>query len=170
MISCVYGNILNFSLASQIHYMVQKHAVQTNWTENPPKPIFPLEAPELPSTRMLNLTPLTTPINSSISSQTSAQLCIKFPIDYNGTSHLYPPTKNWPFTFDYHNPHLIHPSWPIPLTNPNGVRIQSAFCQWSFSGQTDRQTDRQTDIQTNGIGDSSIPWPLMLYSSQRVTY
>jgi len=47
---------------------------------------------------------------------------------------------------------------PTPLTNPNGIRIQSAILpQYTF------RADRQTDRPTLGIGDRSVIRALTLY-------
>ena len=50
---------------------------------------------------------------------------------------------------------------PTPLTNPNGMRIQSAvLSQYTF--QTHIQTDRLTNRPTDGIGNRSTLLVLML--------
>ena len=136
----MYGNILNFSLTGQINCMVLKIRCSDQFGQKPPKPLFPLEAPELLSTRMPNLTPLTTPNDILIGSQTSAQLCITCSIGFNGTPNCTPP-KNCPFPFDYHHP--IYTPIPVDPTH-QPKRHPDPISHFAIDHFPDRLRGRQT--------------------------
>jgi len=147
LISCPYGNTVNFSCTSQIHFCAINTSffpfkpVGTQMPKNPqnspflfwhvnPHLIYEcLGRPHSPR-RMTD---------SSIASRTSAQLHNKGPIGYNGTPQIHP--QNCPFPFVDHYPHLIHPSLDR-LHSPSQMASGSnhPFCHSSLFGQT--QTDR----------------------------
>ena len=103
------------------------------------KQSLPLEAHgPLSNTSMPRPTPLTTSNDSLIAVRTSAQLCNKVPMCYNGTPQIHP--QNYPFDDHYQN--LVHPFLNQPLTTPNGIQIQSAISP-QYTLRTDKQTDRQ---------------------------
>jgi len=94
--------------------------------------------------------------DSSIGLRTSAQLCNRLPIGYNGTPQIHP--QNCPFPFDIttpsNTPSLDQSHSPSQMASRS---IQS-FCHRTLSGPTDRQTHCPED----GLGDRSVRIPCML--------
>jgi len=141
-----------------------RHSAHSNqWgvnAEKSPKQLLPLVAHEPPSnTWMPGPSPLNMPNDRSIGSRTSAKLCNKVPIGYNGMPQIHP--QNCPFPFDDHHPHLIHLFLDRPLSPPQtAFRSTQPFCQCTLSGQTDQQTETHWPI--DGLGNRSITWALML--------
>jgi len=149
-ISCPYGNIVNFSHMSWIHFSAN------NMSFYPFKPMGKpiLETAPSPwgmwtpsNTWMPGPTPLTIPNDSSIGSCTSTQLRNKCPTGYNGIPQIHP--KNCPSPLMITTPSNTPILRPTPLTTPKGIWIHLAILPQYTSGQTDRLTDRQTDRQTD---------------------
>ena len=89
-------------------------------------------------------TPLTTLNDSSVGSDTSAQLRIKVPIDYNGMPQIHP--QNCLFPFDDHYPNLIHPPSTDP-THHSKRHLDPFSCLPQYTFRTDRATDTHIDRQ-----------------------
>jgi len=145
MIYCAYGNIVNFSRTSQIHFSWKlghwNHLA--NGSKQPQNSLLPLEPRGPPlHTSMLGPTPLTMPNDSSIGSWTSTQLCNKCPTGYNETPHIHP--QNYPFPFDDNHSHLIHPLLDRSHSPPQTASAQP-FCHDTLA---DRQTDRWSRWET----------------------
>jgi len=90
---------------------------------------------------MLRPTPLTLPNDSLTGSHTSAQLCIKVPIDYNGMPQIHP---QLPLPIPRKPPHLLHPFLDRPHSPPQTASGSAQpFCHNTLCRQTDdRPTDR----------------------------
>ena len=133
--------------------------IQTNGgtnAEKSPKQPFPFCGKWTPcNTWMPGPTSLTTPNDNSIGSHTSAQICDKIPIGYNGTPYIHPKTVPFPSTIT--TPSNTPIPRPTPLTTSNGIRIQSAVLP-QYTLWTNRQTDRGTD----GPGECSVTRALSL--------
>ena len=80
--------------------------------------------------------------DSSIAARTSAQLCNKITVGYNGTPEIHLKTAPSPLTIT--TPSNTPSRRPTLLTILKGIRIQSSVLpQYTF------QTDRQKHTQTN---------------------
>ena len=133
-----------------------KNAIQTIGPEKPPIPPLPLAERGPPSnTPMPELTPLTAPNDSSISSCTFTQLCHKVSIGCNGTPQIHPQIASSDCLIS--TPSNTPVPQPTSLTTPNrhSDPISVFFTIHPLEGYTHRQTDSLTD----GKGDTSVRIP-----------
>ena len=149
---CFQWRIVHIEIMSTFHAWVEYISVlkichSNHWEWKTPKPPLPLWAHGPPSNAPISqLTPLTTLNDSLISSHTSAQLCNKIPIGYNGTSKIHP--QNCPSPLTIMTP--IYYTYPWPPQMASGSNQQ--FSHNTLSRPTVRLKDRLTD----GIDDRAL--------------
>jgi len=126
----MYGNIVNISCTSQIHFILKIHsnASQTNGERKPPKPPLFLAACRPPSNTPM---PRTTQFNPQMP-QTPHWLQWDTP---------YPPQN---YQFLWVNCQSQLPASSSDLADPSS-KTKSRSNQLFFHNQLDRQTCRQTD-------------------------
>jgi len=131
-----YGNIVNFSHTTQIHFCIKIHSKMQFKPMGEKKPPLPLGAREPPSN---------TPMPGNDSSIGSHNHTTKFPLITMGHCTF---TPNLPLLLDRSPlPSDTPIPQPTPLTAPNGIHIQSAIFP-QLTHQRDRQTNRQHGRQT----------------------
>ena len=162
MIKCWYGNIVNFSCTSRIHFCLKIHSktpfkpMRKKNSQNLP---FPLGNGPSSNAPMPEPTLLTTQTTARSIHELSHNYATKSFLVTMGLPKFTPPQKKiasslWAISTLSHTP--IHR--PTALTTPNGIQIQSAVFP-QFTHRTDTQTDRQTHRLTDRIGDEPVPIP-----------
>jgi len=157
---CPYGNIVNCSRTSRIHFRFKntlKNATQTYGDRNSQNP------PSLGVVSAIQYTnawgtPLTISNGIWIASCTFAQLRQKLPFGYNGTPHSHP--KITTSLRSIPNPTICSSLDPADPPSKMASRSNQPFFHNSPIAikPTDRhrQTDRQTDRHTDGLGDKPV--------------
>jgi len=157
---CPYGNIVNCSRTSRIHFRFKntlKNATQTYGDRNSQNP------PSLGVVSAIQYTnawgtPLTISNGIWIASCTFAQLRQKLPFGYNGTPHSHP--KITTSRRSIPNPTICSSLDPADPPSKMASRSNQPFFHNSPIAikPTDRhrQTDRQTDRHTDGLGDKPV--------------
>jgi len=154
MTHCPYGNIVNFSHTSQIHFCwTMRHSWGRKFPETSQTPL-PLAARQPSSnTPMPGPSTLNTSNNSSISSCTAHNYATKSPFITMGQCKSPP---KLPLPLQRSPPHLIHPSLDWPHSPSQTVsRANQPFCHSKLFRSTDRQTV-QTHRPTDGLGNRSV--------------
>jgi len=156
---CPYGNIINFSRTSRIHfsYKIRHWNYWANGAKRPQNPPL-LEARGPPCNTGWPHSP----------SQTTARSLHALPHNYATKAPLVTMLRskftpqNTPCPSTITTPSNTPIPRPTVLTIPNGIRIQPAVLP-QYTLLTDRQTkqsDRPTERPTDGPGECSVKWAL----------